>query len=248
MHSIVLLGSGNVAHHLFNVLQPFIIQVYARSAENLNFFSEVKTTSKQDEILDADVYIIAVNDDAIGEVSMLLTSKSGLVVHTSGSVDINTIVTYRKGVFYPLQTFTKAKNIDFKNIPICVEAQSKEDYELLEKISGNISNFVRRISTKQRQTLHLAAVFVNNFSNHLFHLAEEICEQEAIEFNLLKPLIQETVAKIQDISPKMAQTGPAKRNDIKTINRHLKQLKTSNNKEIYQLLSQSIKKTYEEKL
>ncbi|GGG43507.1 hypothetical protein GCM10011414_11460 [Croceivirga lutea] len=248
MHSIVLLGSGNVAHHLFAVLQPYIIQVYARNAENLKSFSQVKTTTKKNEIADADVYIIAVNDDAIEEVSTLLTSKSGLVVHTSGSVSINAIVTSRKGVFYPLQTFTKGKKLDFKNIPLCIEAQRIEDYELLEKIGGSISNLVRKISTKQRQTLHVAAVFVNNFSNHLFYLAEEICAQDAIEFNLLKPLIEETVAKIQDLSPKKAQTGPAKRNDEKTMHRHLQQLTAENNKKIYQLLSQSIQKTYEEKL
>ncbi len=253
MHSIVLLGSGNVAHHLFDAFSKVnsvtITQVYGRTEASLAHFNKkCSVTTNPSQIQDATVYLLAVNDDAIIEVSGLVKNKKGLVCHTSGAVSLKNLITARKGVFYPLQSFTKNQGIDFKNIPICVEAETNTDILLLQEIASTISNNVHAINSDQRRKLHLAAVFVNNFTNHLFQKGAEICQQEGLSFELLKPLIQETVDKLHDLAPKAAQTGPARRNDTNTMQRHLDELKHPLDKKLYQLLSESIKNTYEKEL
>jgi len=150
----------------------------------------------------------------------------------------------KRGVFYPLQTFTKGVEINFEKVPICIEALEKEDLNMLKNLAESLHSPVYKISTEQRQTLHVAAVFVNNFSNQLYRIAHEITDAKHIPFDILKPLIQETAQKIDTLSPYMAQTGPAVRNDKKTIKRHLKLLENENHKELYELLTQSIKKTH----
>lgn len=246
MLSIVLLGTGNVAHQLFNALENQIVQVYGRNKEALAEFPETVTkTTDPKKILDAQLYVLAVSDLAIKEVSGLLQTRKGLVVHTSGGVTIDVLQTIRKGVFYPLQTFTKGKVLEFSTIPICLEALNEEDYQLLEKLATSISSSVQRVSSEQRKTLHLAAVFANNFSNHMFHIAKEICERDGLDFQLLTPLITETVDKIRLLNPKVAQTGPARRNDIETMQRHLDGLDSAIDKKIYQIVSESIRKSYE---
>ncbi|BFP42880.1 DUF2520 domain-containing protein [Flavobacteriaceae bacterium GF1] len=253
MLSVVLLGTGNVAHHLFHAFSKSkdiaVHQVYGRNSEALKDFEpKVSTTTSIAKIAEADMYILAVSDSSVTEVSKTLRGKKGTVVHTSGSVPMDAIKSKQRGVFYPLQTFTKGNEVDFREIPICIEAEGEENRLLLETLGKSISNHVYRISSAQRKKLHLCAVLVNNYPNHLYHMAHEICAENKIPFHLLFPLILETVNKIRHLSPKEAQTGPARRNDIVTMQQHISQLQDPLQQKIYQLLSESIKALYEKEL
>lgn len=250
MISVVILGAGNVAHHLykafFSTENVTVTQWYNRDIKRIRpLNNQVKLTGDLSQLIEADIYIIAVSDDAISELSQQLPFENRLVVHTSGSVsgyDIDQ--KNRRGIFYPLQTFSKDAEIDFSQVPICYEALMKKDYDILKRLAKSISKITKRINSDQRAALHLAAVFVNNFTNQLFRVAHEITESKGAEFDLLKPLILETANKVQDLSPFKAQTGPAKRNDKKTIKRHLKMLDNENHAAIYKLMTDSIKKTH----
>lgn len=248
MLTINIIGSGNVAQHLISVFQQtetiVLQQVFSRKRENINHLvSDAKIVTHYSDLKPADITIISVTDDAIAEVSNQLPFENQLVVHTSGSVGLEALnVKNRKGVFYPLQTFSKSKAIDFKSIPICLETENLSDYVILETTAKSISDKVFKISSEQRQSLHVAAVFSCNFVNHLYQLGKEICDENQVPFEILLPLIQETADKIKTLSPLEAQTGPAKRNDQKTIEKHLSFLDDENKKTIYQLLTQSIQK------
>ncbi|RNC90230.1 MAG: DUF2520 domain-containing protein [Allomuricauda sp.] len=253
MLSVVLLGTGNLAHHLFsaflNAKAVNVVQVYGRSAAHLESFAkDVPTTTDLASLEQADVYLLAIKDDSIAEVSQKLNRSNTLVVHTSGSVSMDALATNRKGVFYPLQSFSKDRAINFKEVPICLEAGQPEDLNLLQDLANKVSTSVHLMNSEKRRKLHLAAVFINNFTNHLYQLGEQICEEENIPFNILYPLIQETAKKVAHLSPRDAQTGPAKRNDQLTMKDHLDLLKNPIHKEIYQLVSESIRRTHEEKL
>ena len=246
MIRVVIIGSGNVAQHLIkafaknNIVE--IVQAFSRNKENLtNLIDSSKITTDLNDLVDADLYIISVSDNAISEVSNQLNLKNKLAVHTSGSIAMNHLDRKnRKGVFYPLQTFSKSKDVRFNEIPICLEAENKEDYKLLETIAKSISDKVFKINSNQRKALHVSAVFVNNFVNHLYKIGNDICHENDIPFEILQPLILETANKITSLSPNEAQTGPAKRNDSQTINSHLQFLKDENQKEIYKILTKSI--------
>jgi len=254
MINLVILGAGNVATHLFNAFydaeNTTVVQVYNKSEKSLDYFKEkTNTTTSISKIIDADAYLIAVSDDNIATLSNKIQLHNKLVVHTSGSVAMNQIGNQNSaGVFYPLQTFTAGKDVDFKSIPLCIEATEKNDLLLLETIAKSISDNVYHIDSKQRKALHIAAVFVNNFVNHLYKKGEEICKENNVPFDILKPLIQETAQKVTQLSPEKSQTGPAKRNDQKVIDQHLTDLHTTNQQEIYKLLTKSIQETYGNKL
>ena len=253
MIKVVILGGGNVAYHLTNNLLKNtaidLVQVYNKSIEKIQYLDKkTSITNNLKELKEADIYIISISDSAISTFSKKLNLKGKLVVHTSGGVDLTELKSNsNKGVFYPLQSFSKAKSIHFSEIPICIEASTKKDEQLLETLAKLISNKVYQINSDQRKSLHVAAVFVNNFTNHLFHIGNEICEANNLPFDILLPLIEETSEKIKSLKPFNAQTGPAKRNDTATIKEHLENL-TKNQQEIYTLLTQSIIKTYGEKL
>lgn len=246
MIKVVIIGSGNVAQHLIKVMQTAVnvnlVQVFARNKESiLHLIDEVKITSNYNDIKEADVYIISVSDNAIAEVSNNLPFTNRLVVHTSGTSELSVLNSKnRKGVFYPLQTFSKDKEIDFSSIPICLEAENDADFKTLEKLAQNLSQKVFDISSEQRKSLHVAAVFVCNFVNHMYTIGNQICEENNVPFEVLQPLIIETASKITTLKPEDAQTGPALRNDTKTINKHLEFLQESNYQELYKLLTQSI--------
>ena len=253
MISIVLLGTGNVASNLFEAFtktdEVELKQVYGRNLLALEpFKNTVPSITSLDKLATADIYLLAISDGSIAQVSESLKNRNGLVVHTSGSTNMKDLKPSRRGVFYPLQTFSKGKRVDFSEIPICVEAENEKDVLLLETLGRSISNKVHRISSKQREKLHLSAVLVNNFPNHLYTIAEELCSENDISFNLLQPLISETVDKIRFLSPQEAQTGPAKRNDVMTMQHHLEQLTNPLHKKIYQLISESIKQDNEKEL
>ena len=246
MIKITIIGSGNVAQHLIDAFAKSnaveIIQVFSRTQKPISpLLDSTKITNDWNTLAEADLYIIAVSDDAIASVSSQLPFKNRLVVHTSGSAPLTSLDNKnRKGVFYPLQTFTKGKAVDFKAIPFCLETQFENDYALLEKVAQSISDSVYRIDSHQRKALHVAAVFVNNFTNHLYQLGNDICQENQVPFDILKPLILETAEKILTLSPEDAQTGPAKRNDISTIAAHESFLTNENQSTIYKILTQSI--------
>lgn len=254
MISVVLIGTGNVAQNMFHAFfeTPNVVleQVVGRRINALDFaMDKTKTTTDFNQILKADIYVLAVSDDAISAISEELRFLKGLIVHTSGGTPMDVLHIHdRYGVFYPLQTFTKGKIISFKSIPMCIEANAKEDLRFLETLGSALSTTVTEISSEQRNVIHVAAVFVNNFTNYMYTIGEEICTENGLDFNLLKPLIKETAAKLSHLSPLEAQTGPAKRGDQQTLHNHLTILKKANQRELYIHLSNEIKRKHGEKL
>jgi predicted short-subunit dehydrogenase-like oxidoreductase (DUF2520 family) len=246
MISITIIGSGNVAQHLIKAISKSssleLVQVYARNHEEiLQLVASDKIISEPSQLKNADLYLIAVSDDVIKSVSEAIPFRDKLVAHTSGSVAIIDLSdANRKAVFYPLQTLSKHKEINFKEIPICIEAQNEMDLDLLKTVANSISDKVFEINSEQRKALHVAAVFVSNFTNHLYKIGNDICIKHHVPFEILSPLILETAFKIQTLAPIEAQTGPAKRKDTQTINKHLSLLTDENQKEIYKILTKSI--------
>ncbi len=253
MITVTLIGTGNVAHHLYSAFSNSenvqLIQVFGRKKGVLGNKEQSAELSKS-PIKKADVYMLAVSDDAISEVSQEFKDVRGLVVHTSGGMAMEILPKeIRQGVFYPLQTFSKKRMVPFDNIPLCIEAEQENDKLLLQKLAESISTTIHQVSSEKRAHLHLAAVFVNNFVNHFYKIGADICQNQNFEFDILKPLILETAHKIEELGTEEAQTGPAKRGDSRTIDSHLELLKKNAlHKEIYTLLSQSISETYGKKL
>lgn len=246
MIKITIIGSGNVAQHLIDAFAKSktidIVQVFSRTQKHISpYLDSGSIISNWKDLAEADLYIIAVSDDAIANVSAQLPFENRLVVHTSGSAPLTSLDSRnRQGVFYPLQTFTKGKEIDLHPVPFCLEAQFESDYAILQKTASAISDNIHKIDSHQRKALHVAAVFVNNFTNYLYQLGNEICHENHVSFDILKPLILETAEKLLTLSPKEAQTGPAKRNDISTIEAHESFLSNENQSTIYKILTQSI--------
>ena len=246
MIKIAIIGGGNVASHLtkafYETKEVSLVQVYARNIAQIEHLKHhTSITNSLELLIDADVYILAVSDDAISEVSSKINGNR-LVVHTSGSASLESLQNKgRKGVFYLLQSFSKGKTVNFNKIPFCLEAENKKDLELLETLAKSIGSKIYHINSKQRKSLHAAAVFVNNFTNHMYKIGADICQEHQVPFEVLQPLIQETALKIKKLSPEAAQTGPAKRNDQETIQNHLKLL-NKEQQEIYQLITKSIQK------
>ncbi len=252
MLSVVLIGSGNVAFHLAKVLMTSkeinLRQVYGRDVSKWQHLKgKTEITNNLSDLATADIYIIAVSDNAIEEVSKQLATKNSIVLHTSGSTPLSVLQHQNKGVLYPLQTFSKEKKVDFEEIPICIEGNSEETEETLRFFAEKISKKVFFVNSEQRKKLHLSAVFVCNFVNHLYYLGQQLCDESQLPFDILQPLIAETAEKIKLLSPFEAQTGPAKRMDTKTIEKHLSLL-TNNPKKIYILLTKSIYETYGKEL
>ena len=229
MTSVCLIGAGNVGQQFYQAFKKSqiaeVTQWYNRTKSSISSFeNEVTITDEISQLTKADLYILAVTDDQISEISKTLPFSDRLVVHTCGAVNIHDLdKKNRRGVFYPLQTFSKSKIMDFEDVPLCLEALDKNDYILLKSIATSLHSPVYKISSEQRLTLHLSAVFINNFSNHLYRISHEISDAKQINFDLLRPLIKETANKIQHMSPYLAQTGPGIRNDKKN---HKKTFKT----------------------
>ena len=246
---IVLIGSGNVAFHLakaFTEAQINISQIFGRNTTELQKISEQFSIPFSTETLaDADLYIISVSDSSITEVSSLIKNKNVLVAHTSGSVSREALNgNYRKSVFYPLQTFSKSKNLDYSKIPFFIDAENENDEEILKNLASKISKNVMLANDEKRKYIHLTAVFACNFVNHLFARAKEISDSQGIPFDYFLPLIDETTQKIHELEPKLAQTGPAIRNDEKVLKLHESLLTDEEKLKIYKTLNESIKKMY----
>lgn len=246
MIKVIILGSGNVASHLIKAMEANdaidLVQVFARSKKSLeNLIESSKISTSFADLKEADVYVISVSDKAIEEVSNQIPFTDKLVVHTSGTMGFDVINPKNKrGVFYPLQTFSKSKEVDMKSVPFCLETENIEDYKTIENLAKSLSNSVYKINGEQRKSLHISAVFVSNFVNHMYQIGNALCEENNVPFAILQPLIEETANKIKTLTPTDAQTGPAIRNDEQTIQKHLEALENPIYKELYQKITLSI--------
>ncbi|TRX66100.1 Rossmann-like and DUF2520 domain-containing protein [Carboxylicivirga sp. M1479] len=248
---IVIIGSGNVATHLavqFKQVNHDIAQVFSRNIDNANALAQKVNADPINQIEDvdehADLYVISINDDALVSLIEQFPHVNGVVVHTAGSVSINVLQRFENyGVFYPFQTFSKETPVEFKKVPLLIEANSNENTAILLNLAKSLSNNVQEASSKQRGDLHIAAVFACNFVNHMYRVAEETLQESGLSFDLLHPLITETANKVLNASPGMTQTGPASRNDRTIIEKHLNSLESKQElRDIYQMLSECIVK------
>mgnify|MGYP000954795111 CR=1 FL=1 len=232
--NVVIIGAGNLATQLALALNEKGInvqQIFSRkagSAKELAHKVNARYTNQLSQLdPDADLYLIAVKDSAITDVlENIRLDEDKLIVHTAGSVPMSILEGFSNnyGVFYPLQTFSRNRNVDFTPIPICIEANHPSNLLKLEKLGKILSRSVNQINSAERKVLHLAAVFTNNFVNHLYAIGADILQEQKLSFDLLKPLIAETAAKIQELPPLDAQTGPAKRNDQAIVKAQLNML------------------------
>jgi YrbI family 3-deoxy-D-manno-octulosonate 8-phosphate phosphatase len=248
--NIVFIGAGNLATRLATALHCKgynILQIYSRtdkSAIELSQKVDAQFTSVPKEIINcADLYFVALKDDVYDEVLPFADFGGGLLVHCSGSMPLSAISRFaaNTGVFYPLQTFSKDHEVDFKNIPCFVEGNSKINEEKLIEIGKSISQNVSVLNSEKRLSLHIAAVFACNFVNYFYTAASDILKSEHLSFDLLRPLIMETALKVQKMDPEQSQTGPAVRFDRKIIQKHTESLKAFPElQELYSSLSRQI--------
>lgn len=254
-YRISIIGAGRVTWHLAPALENAghtIQEVYSRR------HAEAKKLTRRlyhAKVLDepdfsdssSDIFIIAVADDAISTVAsrLILPAHEPVVVHTSGSQPLEALAganTPYTGVFYPLQTFTKNKDVDFSQVPICLESEDSDVLKMLTKVAKSISPKVKLINSRERAVLHIAAVFACNFANHLLQMAETLLESQHMDLSLLKPLITETINNSLSLGPQQAQTGPAVRGDLVTLEKHMGFLKDFDQDyaDIYKAITQHI--------
>lgn len=246
----VIIGSGNVAYHLAKAFIQNNIkvhQLFGRNEIELSKISDELNIPYSNENLDeAELYIIAVSDSSVENVSELITNENALVAHTSGSLPKEILKgNYRKASFYPLQTFSKTKDLDYSKIPFFIEAEDQIDEKSLFELASIISDNVEVSNYEKRKYIHLTAVFACNFVNHLFARAKEISDSQDLDFNYFLPLINETLEKIRHLDPKLAQTGPAVRGDERVLKLHEELITNEEQLHIYKTLNESIKKMYQ---
>ncbi len=233
--SVVFVGAGNLATHLAQTMYQKgfnIQQIYSRTLNSAQLLADSVgadfTNSIEQINTSADLYITALTDEALLQLIPQLTIQrgEGLWVHTAGSVPASVWEGHclHYGVFYPLQTFSKKRAVDFSKIPLFIEGSSPKDTQHLLEIAKRITTEVYQASSEQRKSLHLAAVFAGNFTNHMYASAANLLEEYDLPFKALLPLIEETAEKVHYLNPQEAQTGPAARNDEKVIEEHLKML------------------------
>lgn len=249
---IVFIGAGNLAVNLAKALyhKGFrIVQVYSRTEASARALAEVVeagyTTNLQEVSKEARLYIVSLKDAAFVDLLPQITEgkQKALLVHTAGSIPMSIWEEYTEhyGVFYPMQTFSKQREVKFQEVPFFIEAINAEDAKLLKAIAATLSEKVYEATSEQRKSLHLAAVFACNFTNHMYDLAAELLNKYNLPFDVMLPLIDETARKVHQLSPHAAQTGPAVRYDENVINNHLTMLAdTPALQEIYKLMSKSI--------
>lgn len=247
--TIALIGAGRVATHLGGALYQKGIEitgVYGRDPDEAAALAQKLDAGKLTQIharINADLIILAVSDDAVGDVAAQLSHQNtGLVVHTSGAVPMEVIPShFRRGVFYPLQSFSYDKKVQWENVPFCLEADRDEDVNALGLLAERITRKVHILNSTQRKSLHLAAVFANNFANLMFEYAEELLEKAEIDRSIIHPLILETSNKVLMQTASESQTGPAVRGDLDTIRAHQHLLGEDNRlRHIYDVLTREI--------
>lgn len=250
--SVVFIGAGNLATNLAKALyyKGFrIVQVYSRTEESARTLAQAVeaayTTDLASVAADAQLYIVALKDAAFVRMlpEIVAGRENALWVHTAGSIPMNvwTGRVERYGVFYPMQTFSRQRMADFRQIPVFVESNSAEDARFLKDIASALSGEVYEATSEQRKSLHLAAVFACNFTNHMYTLAAGLLEKYGLPFEVMLPLIDETARKVHELEPRLAQTGPAVRYDENVIGEHLQMLAGEPQmQELYKLISESI--------
>ena len=247
---IVIIGAGNVATHLSKALANAgnnIVQIYSRTESaaktlanklNTNYIASLQLIDNE-----ADLYIFSISDNAISKLAERINIRDKNVIHTAGSVPLSVFESAgNHGVFYPLQTFSKSREINFKEVPLCIEANNRNFNKVLTGLAGQISDSVWQIDSIQRKQLHLSAVFACNFVNHMYALSKDLLGDKNIDFEILHPLIKETAEKAAAMDPKLAQTGPALRNDTESLKKHIELLSSYPEiQQLYTTISNSIK-------
>lgn len=250
IQKIGIVGAGNLAWHIaagINNSGLDLVGVYNRTsskAEELAARLNTKVVTNFNAFRQCDLILLLVKDDAIREMAAQLQQSKAVIAHTSGNTSLEVLFPHQKtGVFYPLQTFSKDVAVNLNKVPILVEGSTDQIENGLYELASRLSKKVYKINSQQRRRLHVAAVFANNFANHMLKQAYDICEENDIPFEVLSPLIKETIEKIKTVTPAQAQTGPAVRHDEKTIKIH-KDLLEGSHLELYELITKDIERTY----
>jgi YrbI family 3-deoxy-D-manno-octulosonate 8-phosphate phosphatase len=252
---IVLLGAGNVATQLGQMFQKAghqVIQVWNRSKPAGKELAESLDTEYEPNLEEltekGDLYLLCVSDDAIETVVRQLNIKAGIVVHTSGMTPLDALTGAgeKQGVLYPLQTISKERELDPDQLPLFICGSDKESTQQLKELGASLGSATTEVTQDQLQTLHLAAVFVNNFPNHLWHVAQTLLNGQSLDFTHMLPILQETIDKVREIPPQEAQTGPAARGDRSTIEKHLHKLaEHPQYAHLYRVLTQQIQSEHQ---
>lgn len=248
---IVLVGAGRLATNFGQALRLAghdIMAVYSHTKTNADTLCSVVGGLATDKItdlpLEADAFIVAVKDAALPSVAKQLAKgrEQQVFFHTAGSMPLSVFegLSMHYGVFYPMQTFSKARKVYFRPIPCFIEASSNEDLAIIRSLAESISDHVVDCDSEKRKKLHLAAVFACNLTNHCYRLAERVLQEEEIDWKLYLPLIDETARKVSEMSPKDAQTGPMVRYDVNVMNRQLALIPDERTRQIYRLMAESI--------
>ena len=250
---IVMIGAGNVATNLVHSLSAHhqIIQIFSRTMESASVLAvsghvENYTDDLAELRTDADIYVISVKDAYVTDVARCVRARcaDALIVHTAGSLPMSCIPEGRRGVLYPMQTFSKQRLVDFSQIPVFIEASSAGDLSVINDLASSLSRKVVELSSENRRYLHVAAVLLCNFSNHLATLAYDVLGRHDIPFDVMLPLLDETVRKLHHMKPFDAQTGPAVRKDMNVMDSQRELLSAEPDgdmlRRLYDVLSQSI--------
>jgi predicted short-subunit dehydrogenase-like oxidoreductase (DUF2520 family) len=253
MPTVSFIGSGNLAWHLAPALDNlgFVVkEVFSARPKNAAALTERLYQAEVKSSLDfsdspSDIFFIAVSDEVIGDIAKeVVLPENATLVHTSGSQPLSLLeysAAKHIGVFYPLQTFTKARPIDFKNIPVFIEANDSEAEKKLTTIGKALTKNFKTITSEERKALHIAAVFASNFPNHMLRIAKTLMDENKLNFDWLKPVILESINKALSIGPEYSQTGPAVRGDLEILDQHMEYLKGDKiARKIYEIVSQDI--------
>jgi predicted short-subunit dehydrogenase-like oxidoreductase (DUF2520 family) len=250
---VSFIGSGNLAWHLAPALDNAdfpVLEVYSKNPSHAALLVERLYEADVKASLDfstssSSVFIIAVSDDAVEEVVQeIILPEDAILLHTSGSQPLTILgyaATQNLGVLYPLQTFSKDKKVDFKDIPVFIESTNETTDRVLRAITNALSNSVIPLNSFERRALHVAAIFASNFTNHMLLVAQDIMKEHSLVYDWLKPLIAEMINKSLNIGPENAQTGPARRGDLEVLDKHLEFLHDNPPAaELYKVISQHI--------
>lgn len=250
---VAIIGAGNVASHMGHALKQAGVEISSISSLHPEHAAELAARlgvnaagSIEDGIFDCvDAIIISVKDDAIADVVSQLPENNAILLHTSGGVPAKVLSgkSARYGIIYPLQTFTKNRELVFSEIPLFIEASDNATLDEIKGLAGKLSDIVTVADSEQRKILHVAAVFACNFTNHMYDIAAGIMQEAGLPYSVLHPLIKETAAKAVAMPPGLAQTGPAARGDENVMNAHLAKINDARVKELYVKLSDSIRQS-----
>ena len=249
--NIVIIGSGNLATHLSLALKTAgetLTQVYSPTRQHAQELAAKLSCGSCDHIdeidKNADLYILSIKDDALSNLAATICHDrpEAVFIHTAGSVPMDIFKPYarRYGVLYPMQTFSKHRQVDFRPIPCFIEGSDEQTLLQIRALAERISDKVVEADSAKRRQLHLAAVLACNLTNHCYRLAERVLQEAQIDWQLFLPLIDETAKKVSEMSPKDAQTGPMVRYDVNVMNRQLELLPDERTRQIYRLMAESI--------